>query len=156
MSKNLKFKLLFFQNKECHPAENKQAYGNLYFLLCDEDKNPKLCLVMNFMIHFSQDQVYSPRNSDSTSITFHTVLLQRGWLSGYLDTFELIFLEHSYEACCIFLLSCCCHYPVKNHLKLWSFYRITIPAKIPPAQLSLPVAVFVTAVYFILNRSMHF
>ena len=46
--KNLKFKLLYFQNKECYPAENKQADGNLYFLLCDEDKNPKFCLVMNF------------------------------------------------------------------------------------------------------------
>ena len=48
LRKNLKFKLLYFQNKECCPAENKQADGNLYFLLCDEDKNPKLCLVMNF------------------------------------------------------------------------------------------------------------
>ena len=48
LRKNLKFKLLYFQNKECYPAENKQAHGNLYFLLCDEDKNPKLCLVMNF------------------------------------------------------------------------------------------------------------
>ena len=48
LRKNLKFKLLYFQNKECYPAENKQADGNLYFLLCDEDKNPKLCLVMNF------------------------------------------------------------------------------------------------------------
>ena len=46
--KNLKFKLLYFQNKECYPAENKQADGNLDFLICDEDKNPKLCLVMNF------------------------------------------------------------------------------------------------------------
>ena len=43
-----KSKLLYFQNKECYPAENKQADGNLYFLLCDEDKNPKFCLVMNF------------------------------------------------------------------------------------------------------------
>ena len=48
LRKNLKFKLLYFQNKECYPAENKQADGNLYFLLCDEDKNLKLCLVMNF------------------------------------------------------------------------------------------------------------
>ena len=48
MCKNLKFKLLYFQNKECYPAENKQADGNLDFLMCDEDKNPKLCLVMNF------------------------------------------------------------------------------------------------------------
>ena len=48
LRKNLKFKLLYFQNKECYPAENKQADGNLYFLLRDEDKNPKLCLVMNF------------------------------------------------------------------------------------------------------------
>ena len=48
LRKNLKFKLLYFENKECYPAENKQANGNLYFLLCDEDKNPKLCLVMNF------------------------------------------------------------------------------------------------------------
>ena len=48
LRKNLKFKLLYFQNKECYPAENKQADGNLDFLICDEDKNPKLCLVMNF------------------------------------------------------------------------------------------------------------
>ena len=48
LRKNLKFKLLYFQNKECYPAENKQANGNLDFLICDEDKNPKLCLVMNF------------------------------------------------------------------------------------------------------------
>ena len=48
LRKNLKFKLLYFQNKERYPAENKQADGNLYFILCDEDKNPKLCLVMNF------------------------------------------------------------------------------------------------------------
>ena len=48
LRKNLTFKLLYFQNKECYPAENKQADGNLYFVLCDEDKNPKLCLVMNF------------------------------------------------------------------------------------------------------------
>ena len=48
LRKNLKFKLLYFQNKECYSAENKQADGNLYFLLCDKDKNPKLCLVMNF------------------------------------------------------------------------------------------------------------
>ena len=46
--KNLKFKLLYFQNEECYPAENKQADWNLYFLLCDEDKNPKLRFVMNF------------------------------------------------------------------------------------------------------------
>ena len=49
LHKNLK--LLYFQNKECYPAENKQADGNLYFLLCDEDKNPKLCLVMNFSFY---------------------------------------------------------------------------------------------------------
>ena len=48
LRKNLKFKLLYFQNKECYPAENKQSGGNLYFLSCDEDKTPKLCLVMNF------------------------------------------------------------------------------------------------------------
>ena len=48
LRKNLKFKLLYFQNKECYPAENKLADGNLDFLICDEDKNPKLCLVMNF------------------------------------------------------------------------------------------------------------
>ena len=46
--KNLKFKLLYFQNEECYPAENKQDDWNLYFLLCDEDKNPKLRIVMNF------------------------------------------------------------------------------------------------------------
>ena len=40
LRKNLKFKLLYFQNKECYPAENKQADGNLDFLICDEDKNP--------------------------------------------------------------------------------------------------------------------
>ena len=39
---------LLIQNKERYPAENKQADGNLDFLICDEDKNPKLCLVMNF------------------------------------------------------------------------------------------------------------
>ena len=44
LRKNLKFKLLYFQNKECYPAENKQADGNLDFLICDEDKNPILCL----------------------------------------------------------------------------------------------------------------
>ena len=38
LRKNLTFKLLYFQNKECYPAENKQADANLYFLLCDEDK----------------------------------------------------------------------------------------------------------------------
>ena len=48
LHKNLKFKLLYFQNKECYPAENKQADGNFDFLICDEDKNPKLCLIMNF------------------------------------------------------------------------------------------------------------
>ena len=48
LRKNLTFKLFFFQNKECYPSENKQADGNLYYLLCDEDKNPKLRLVMNF------------------------------------------------------------------------------------------------------------
>ena len=48
LCENLTFKLLYFQNKECYPAENKQADGNLYFLLCDEDKNPKLRLVINF------------------------------------------------------------------------------------------------------------
>ena len=42
LRKNLKFKLLYFQNKECYPAENKQADGNLDFFICDEDKNPKL------------------------------------------------------------------------------------------------------------------
>ena len=35
---------LFSKQKQA----SKQADGNLYFLLCDEDKNPKLCLVMNF------------------------------------------------------------------------------------------------------------
>ena len=44
LRQNLKFKLLYL----CYPAENKQANGNLYFLLCDEEKRPKLCLVMNF------------------------------------------------------------------------------------------------------------
>ena len=34
--------------KKCFPSENKQAVGILYFLLSDEDKNPKLCLNMNF------------------------------------------------------------------------------------------------------------
>ena len=43
-----KIQTALFQNKGCYPAENKQADGNLYFLLCDEEKNPKLCLVMNF------------------------------------------------------------------------------------------------------------
>ena len=41
LCKNLKFKLLYFQNNECYPAENKQADGNIYFLLYDEDKNTK-------------------------------------------------------------------------------------------------------------------
>ena len=48
LRKNLKFKLLYFQNKECYRAVNKQADGNLDFLICDEEKNPKLFLVMNF------------------------------------------------------------------------------------------------------------
>ena len=48
LRKTLKFKLLYFQNKECYPAENKQTDRNIYFLLCDEDKIPKLRLVMNF------------------------------------------------------------------------------------------------------------
>ena len=48
LHKNLKFKLFYFQNKECYRAVNKQAYGNLDFLICDEEKNPKLFLVMNF------------------------------------------------------------------------------------------------------------
>ena len=43
-----KIQTALFSNKECYPAENKQADRNLYFPLCDEDKNPKLCLVMNF------------------------------------------------------------------------------------------------------------
>ena len=33
---------LFSKLKECYPAENKQADGNLCFLSCDEDKSPKL------------------------------------------------------------------------------------------------------------------
>ena len=33
LRRNLKFKLLYFQNKECYPAENKQADGNLDFLI---------------------------------------------------------------------------------------------------------------------------
>ena len=48
LQKNLKFKPFYFQNKERYPAENKPTDGNLYFLWCDEDKNPKLYLVMNF------------------------------------------------------------------------------------------------------------
>ena len=48
LRKNLKFKLLYFQNKERYPAEIKRAAGNLDFLICDEDKTPKSCLVMNF------------------------------------------------------------------------------------------------------------
>ena len=48
LRKNIKFKLIYFQTKKCYPAENKQADGNLDFLICDEDKNPKLCLDMNF------------------------------------------------------------------------------------------------------------
>ena len=35
-------------SKNYYPSENKQADGILYFLLCDEDKNSKLCLDMNF------------------------------------------------------------------------------------------------------------
>ena len=65
LRKNLKFKLLYFQNKECYPVENKQADGNLYFLLCDEDKNPKLCLVMNFSFLFSHVKT---KNSLTSSI----------------------------------------------------------------------------------------
>ena len=51
-----KIQTAYFQNKECYPAENKQADGNLYFLSCDEDKNPKLCLVMNFNFNFSKNK----------------------------------------------------------------------------------------------------
>ena len=66
LRKNLKFKLLYFQNKECYPAENKQVDGNLYFLLCDEDKNPKLCLVMNFSFlwrHVKTKNIIPPTKS---------------------------------------------------------------------------------------------
>ena len=59
LRKILKFKLFYFQNKECYPGENKQADGNLDYLICDEDKNPKLCLVINFsfsvMVDFLKD-----------------------------------------------------------------------------------------------------
>ena len=39
---------LFSKEKISYLAENKQADGILYFLLSDEDKNPKLCLDINF------------------------------------------------------------------------------------------------------------
>ena len=46
--KNLKFKLLFFQNKALYQAENMQADTFLKCLLRDEAKNGKVSLLLNF------------------------------------------------------------------------------------------------------------
>ena len=79
LCKNLKFKLLYFQNKECYPAEKKQADGNLYFLLCDEDKNQKLCLVMNFSFlwrHVKTKNIFVlivNLGNSNTEVTFETL-----------------------------------------------------------------------------------
>ena len=64
LRRNLKFKLLFFQNKERYPDENKQADGNLDFLICDEDKNPKLLLLW---ISVFYDVMWKPRIPKATT-----------------------------------------------------------------------------------------
>ena len=61
LRKNLKFKLLYFQNKECYRAENKQADGNLDFLICDEEKTPKIVFSYEFQFFMTscENQQYA-------------------------------------------------------------------------------------------------
>ena len=46
--KTLKFKLLYFQNRARYRAENMQADTFLKWLLRNEDKSAKVCLLLNF------------------------------------------------------------------------------------------------------------
>ena len=57
--KNLKFKLLYFQNKARYRAENMQADTFLTYLLRGEAKNRKVSLLLNFS--FFYDVTWKPK-----------------------------------------------------------------------------------------------
>ena len=46
--KKLKLKLLYFENKARYRTRKMQADIFLKFILCDDDKNAKVCLLLKF------------------------------------------------------------------------------------------------------------
>ena len=57
--KKLKFKLLYFQNKACHRAENRSADISLKRLLPEEGKNSKFLIVVFFRRHVKTKNIYA-------------------------------------------------------------------------------------------------